>query len=481
MLAVRQGRAQLLSRFTFTALKTVGKTSGSNIVRLLALSVIGLLASHTAAQVAGASQEVEVPENSAADKSAASLPASKQSLALRQNATTLFSNDRFDVLRSERFVVVDLKKPHQVLSTARVNGGEQQGLRYLVNHQSMEAKADNHQLMKIINQTAEQYLQDIATELQLPAEQIALMGTAANVRNLGHSRQHFKGLEVDAFVTAGVKGNALRAGDPTRWYETDSGNKRVDYHGTINTIVVINQPLTAGAQAKAAMIMVEAKSAALAELSVPSTVSPHLATGTGTDQFILASLTDNRRPSLQSASGHLKLGELIGTAVRLATLEALRWQNRLTANDTATVEYALGRFGLNDQTLQAGIARYLPKPQALLANQNLDSIQSDPRLVAAAYSYAALLDRIQYQGLPLSIRNEVLRDQAAQAAVAVSGQAAQWHTFWQQLNPRSSDMDAAVALFAKAVALGWQAKWQATEHTMAQPLAKTRSRTAGHD
>jgi adenosylcobinamide amidohydrolase len=40
--------------------------------------------------------------------------------------------------------------------------------------------------------------------------------------------------------------------------------------GTINTIVIINKPLTPAAQAKAVVMIAEAKAAALAELAVPS-------------------------------------------------------------------------------------------------------------------------------------------------------------------------------------------------------------------
>src|SRR4029453_16806255 len=96
------------------------------------------------------------------------------------------------------------------------------------------------------------------------------------------------------------------------WYEGEQGFEYVPPHGTINTIVIINRPLTGGPQARAAITMVEAKSAALTELAVPSGVSSHLATGTGTDQFVLAAVIDSRVREIEDAGTHTKVGELIG-------------------------------------------------------------------------------------------------------------------------------------------------------------------------
>ena len=76
--------------------------------------------------------------------------------------------------------------------------------------------------------------------------------------------------------------------------------------------------------------MTEGKSAALQRLAVPSCHRADLATGTGTDQFCLAAPAQAATP-LTSASPHMKFGEIVGLAVREATMEALRWQNGLEA------------------------------------------------------------------------------------------------------------------------------------------------------
>ncbi len=152
-------------------------------------------------------------------------------------------------------------------------------------------------------------------------------------------------------MTAGVEGNATAAGEPAAWRETAAGIQKVpEYAGTINTMVLVNRPMTPGTLARAAVTMTEGKTAALQRLAVPSKRYIDLATGTGTDQFCLAAPVDGL-PVLTSASTHMKLGELIGVAVRQATMEALRWQNGLEASYTRGLFHALGRFGVREATI----------------------------------------------------------------------------------------------------------------------------------
>ena len=119
-----------------------------------------------------------------------------------------------------------------------------------------------------------------------------------------------------AAVTAGVEGNATAAGEPATWRETEAGMQKVPaYAGTINTMLLINRPLTPAALARAVVTMTEGKSAALHRLAVPSKLHVDLATGTGTDQYCIAAPCPARAP-LTSASPHMKLGELVGLATR---------------------------------------------------------------------------------------------------------------------------------------------------------------------
>jgi adenosylcobinamide amidohydrolase len=363
----------------------------------------------------------------------------------------------FRATRAGRYFVVELLKPHRVLSTSSRTGGQTETVRYLVNHQNMEPAGDMERHDRLTSMTEAQYHDEVAKELGFDPSQMAMMGTAANMNYLAHAHAEFLDLRVDAFVTAGVEGNATRSGDPAMWYEGEKGVQRAPVvPGTINTIVIVNKPLTPGAQAKAVVMIAEAKAAALAELAVPSGVSSNIATGTGTDQFILAVPVDvNARP-LQNAGSHMKLGELLGSSVRSATIEALRWQNGLEMSYTRSITRALGRFGLTEKELLLRLKAALPAKSFDLLTLNQLGVTMEPRVSAAAFAYAAVLDRLQYGTIPADIAPEVLRDQAANVAVALSSKPQKWTEFWNELPSMPKDR---LDPFVRALAVGWQARW----------------------
>jgi adenosylcobinamide amidohydrolase len=371
-------------------------------------------------------------------------------------ATIISETPDYIAQRHERYVVISLKTAHRVLSTSTIHGGLVETLRYLVNHQSMEASNHNARFEKIISLSAEQYHQSVADELEKDSALMAMMGTAASMNHVSHVHHAYRTLRVDVLVTAGVHGNALRSGDAAQWAEGENGNERVDEVGTINTMVLINQPVLPGAMSKAAMIMTEAKSSVLQELAIGSRESAHIATGTGTDQFIIASPLNETVSALESASGHLKLGELIGTAVREATLEALRWQSSLERSSTRSVVHALERYGLTEQYLFDGLEGLLPSASYELLRDNRAAVLNEPRVVASAYAFAAVLDRLQYGTLPSTLAAEVIKDQAANVAISVSAQSDRWPDCWQSIEVSPDNL---LHSFVSGVAMGWQHKW----------------------
>ena len=139
--------------------------------------------------------------------------------------------------------------PHRVLSNSAHVGGQREALRFLVNHQSCEATGDRerHELIAAAGQIA--YHHTVCGELGLDPDDTAVLGTAANMAYAAHCTARFDDLRVDAFTTAGVAGNAARAGDPAAWCETDEGWRRVaPPPGTINTILLLDCPVTPAAQ-----------------------------------------------------------------------------------------------------------------------------------------------------------------------------------------------------------------------------------------
>src|SRR4029077_6391797 len=114
----------------------------------------------------------------------------------------------------------------------------------------------------------EGYHDEVCGEAGLPADAAAGRGHGANVNYAARVEASDHDVEVTAVVTAGVEGNATCAGDPAGWRETSTGIQKVPpaYAGTINTILLINTPVTAAALARVVVTMTEGKCAALARL-----------------------------------------------------------------------------------------------------------------------------------------------------------------------------------------------------------------------
>ena len=319
----------------------------------------------------------------------------------------LLRTDLFAARRAGRFLLVELLTPHRVVSTSAVGGGQREDLSFLVNHQSCEAAGDAVRYEHIAELGTAAYHSAVCAEIDVPPDRTALMGTAANMAYAARGSAGFDDLRVDAFATAGVAGNAARSGDPARWMEGADGRwRRVEddgasdpdtgaapRDGTINIILLLDCPVTPAAQARAAVTLTEAKSAALAELAAPSRYSPTIATGTGTDQFCLAAPFDPHRTPRTATGPHAKLGELIGRAVMEAVKEALRWQNGLEPSMTRGLFHALGRFGVTEPRALARLAELLPAEQYALLDRNRNAVFYEPGVAAAEHVGETLVHR----------------------------------------------------------------------------------------
>jgi len=209
-------------------------------------------------------------------------------------------------------LIIDFKKPLRVVSTLE---GELEGITSVGNHYSSPpcwGIGHKEGLKKIRSRIYE--------VIGKSGDTASFLFTGADMDNLAIKREVFKEMEVYAFVTAGVKSNAVRMSkDEGRFYEP----------GTINIILLPNMKLTSRAMTRAVISATEAKTAALMDMDIRSSYSPqfHRATGTGTDNIIVA---QGRGVNIDNAGGHSKMGELIAKAVYEGVREAVRRQNGLT-------------------------------------------------------------------------------------------------------------------------------------------------------
>src|SRR4051812_16801524 len=87
----------------------------------------------------------------------------------------------FSLRRSGRYLVADLKRPHDALTTSARNGGPATHLRWLVNHQSCEGGAHLERHQAIHQGGPVVYHDSICAEIGVDASAAAVMGTAANM------------------------------------------------------------------------------------------------------------------------------------------------------------------------------------------------------------------------------------------------------------------------------------------------------------
>ncbi|MBF0245520.1 MAG: adenosylcobinamide amidohydrolase [Planctomycetes bacterium] len=358
--------------------------------------------------------------------------------------------------RKGRFLISAFNRPHRVLSTCFVNGGLRENLSHIVNHQCVEGKAHPERGQLIHELGRKGYHDHTCGELDLVPETTALMSTAANMQYAGISEKSFGELSITAVATAGVTGNAARAGDPACWDERDGEwEKVVAEAGTINIILLCNQPLSPAAFCRAVITMTEAKSAVLQELSVGSRSSGELATGTGTDQFCLAAPLGAGERTWTGQ--HTKAGELIGCTVKEAVRESLRWQNGLEYSLIRSLYHALGRHGLTEERLRKGLARLMDAETRELLLGNMEAVIHDPQASACTYAIATVLDRIRYGTFPPQVGRELTLRQCALLASSISGKPG---IFEACLLEFSSSQEDVVDLIVIALGRGFSEKWK---------------------
>ena len=213
---------------------------------------------------------------------------------------------------SERTLIIQLGAIGRTLSWASLGGGIRLA-DTIINHQvaTDDRYAVDH---------PRRYLAEVAQRLGLNPRMTAGMMTGADVHRVAFTIKREADLIVAAWCTAGCS-NALRVGDPAR-VSIEAG--------TINLAVAINRRLTSAAMVEALAIATEARTAAVLDAGILSSLSHRPATGTGTDCTVVASLAYGG--AAQYCGKHTLIGELIGNAVLGSCAQALRPMERLSGD-----------------------------------------------------------------------------------------------------------------------------------------------------
>lgn len=378
--------------------------------------------------------------------------------------TNLAKTELWDLIRDSRFVYTNFKKPHKIVSTSYCNSGLVCGIPHILNYQSCENIKDHSRCEKLVLLSLKEIHQLNCKEASLDPNLTISMGTAADMNNIMVETLSYKDLEVTAIVTAGVKGNAARAGDPASYMEIPSakGNHWQNVYekpGTINIIVLINKPLHDAALTRAISTINEAKAVVLQNLLVPSISSNGIATGSGTDQYAIAAPMLNPKNSLEfeyTWSGHhSKLGELIANSVILAITKSLKRQNGFTPESTRNIYHLLKRFGVNKKTLKKELSKYLKDDGAYLENDITSIIYSD-QLSICALAMANIEDSINIGRISFALADEARLRQVANMVCHVSSKNDLYAKVREELTVVPNNL---ISLFALGIHLAWKYKW----------------------
>lgn len=350
-----------------------------------------------------------------------------------------------------------LKTEHVVLSTSPVLGGFQDQVRHVINLQTCEGRHHDDIAKEPLHQRSEKdHFEETAKSLGLDPGQCVYMGTAANMNYAMLGKATFQDLEVHAFATAGVQSNATRAGDEAKYYE-DTGVWKpcAAPEGTINIILHINQPLSLSAVSRAVVTMTEAKTAVLMDLGVGSRSSQALATGTGTDQFIICVVQDPAQIPLTGSGSHTKLGECIGKAVYNAVREALEWQNGFDSKRCRSLYHQLKRFGLKEENWLEWLSPWLKPNEQKFFEANRLAIEHDLMVSNCVATLCQLMDR-QRCG---HITEDAMVEHARSSCALMISQLAHDDEQFSESKRELGDENQIFAILAKSLVLGWRAKW----------------------
>jgi len=210
---------------------------------------------------------------------------------------------------TENHIHIDLSVPHQVVSSAVLNGGMIQA-NHIVNMKVPKAGP--------CTELPELTLSKYCAEFGWSGTAVGMM-TAASMDSFRMTKKSEQGIEVAVLVTSGLS-NPRRAGDHAEHRQMASHCKQV---GTINIIVITSASLTGSALIEALLVTTEAKSAALQDAGIMSPVSNKPATGTGTDS--VAVVSGPGPGDIKYCGKHVLFGELLGRSVVDAVSSSLQW------------------------------------------------------------------------------------------------------------------------------------------------------------
>ncbi len=206
-----------------------------------------------------------------------------------------------------RWLEVDLCVPHSMVGWTLIGGGWHQAQRVFW-HQISDAD-----LLPEVD--AKLFFEERRKQWTTDTNGVGFL-TGCSLAEFVEIRRGRDKLSVRCVATIGLR-NALRIGELP--------GATTFSPGTINILLQISQPLSECASIEALSLVAEARTAAVLDGHVPSSIGTTIATGTGTDCIVVGSpLPSNDDPTLVYAGKHTELGHLIGSCVYEAVSQGIQ-------------------------------------------------------------------------------------------------------------------------------------------------------------
>ena len=332
-----------------------------------------------------------------------------------------------EVLKNSDTVLVKFGPKRNGIVSSCLNGGYNEDLSAVFNHQLSQENIDKYEeggILGFLNVLSSNFYND----LNLRSDKISGLITSADMDYYSIACEKYRDIEVMAIATAGVRVNAVSAGDKASYYEINDeydfdinendGNGFSNKPGTINIILLFNSRLSESSLLLAEMIATEAKTVALRDLMAASNYSNDIATGTGTDGIAIFSNLDSEN-RIENMSTHAKIGELIANVVKTAIKESLAKLQWLTPSYQLNAlvrldryQYDLDDFYENFLTDFVDIKNEEDKKAFIVS---LIKVSKNPELVANVSLIIHLLDQYRYGLLSkktvLKVSNSILENQ----------------------------------------------------------------------
>ena len=341
----------------------------------------------------------------------------------------LKTSDGDEVLKNIDTIFVKFGPRRNGIVSSWLNGGYREDLSAVFNHQLSQENINKYGDGGILD-----FLNDLSADfydnLNLRSDKLSGLITSADMEHYSIACESYRDIEVMAISTAGVRVNAVSAGDEASYYEINgqydfdinqdnpNDNHNSNKPGTINTLIFINCKLDESSLLLAEMIAVEAKAVALRDLMTSSNYSDEIATGTGTDGIAIFSNLDSEN-AIENVSKHAKIGELIAKAVINSVKESLAKLQWLTPSYQLNAFTRLDRFKYN---MDDFYENYLPNFVRMETEEDkkefiisLWNVSKNPELVANVSLIIHLLDQYRVGLLSrktvLKVSNSILDNQ----------------------------------------------------------------------